>query len=355
MVIIQNNLFMSFMKVVVDDKIPFIKDVISEITPDAVYLKGSEIKAADVGNADALIIRTRTRCDENLLGGSRVQFVATATIGYDHIDTEYLKRAGIEWMNCPGCNSGSVAQYLRSVLILLCRHKGLCPSCHVVGVVGYGHVGKKVVAAARDMGFRVIVCDPPLQNAGDQSEDFVSMTEIERLSDVISFHVPLTKDGSCPTYHLADGAFFRRITRKPFIINTSRGGVVDNVALLAALNNGTITDAVVDTWENEPHINLTLLNKVYIGTPHIAGYSADGKANADNMVIEGLCRHFGIKNRWHINPPSLPPDFVPQGSKQDMMLQLYNPMADSKRLKCAPSKFEELRGNYPLRREKMPR
>lgn len=342
------------MKIVVDDKIPYIREVISEITPNAVYLKGADISSDDVRDADALIVRTRTRCDEHLLKGSKVKFIATATIGFDHIDTDYLKKAGIEWMNCPGCNSGSVAQYLRSSLILLCRNRGLapCPST-TVGVVGYGHVGKKVVDEARQMGFRVIVCDPPLQSQGDTSEDFVSLEDIKAQSDVITFHVPLVKTGDNSTWHIADGEFFSHLPKKPIIVNTSRGGVVDNDALMSALNAGLVRDAVIDTWENEPNINRLLLNKVYIATPHIAGYSADGKTNADNMVIEGLCRYFGIENRWHINPPMLPSDFVLHGSDDDMRLQLYNPQEDCARLKSDPAKFEELRGNYPLRREKI--
>ena len=178
------------------------------------------------------------------------------------------------------------------------------------------------------------------------------MERIERECDIITFHVPLTRTGSCPTLHLADAEFFARLQRRPVIINTSRGAVVDNDALLDALDCGTVRDAVVDTWENEPHISLPLLNKVYIGTPHIAGYSADGKVNADNMVIEGLCRFFGIEDKWHITPPALPDGMLPEGDENDRKLQLYDPLADSRRLKSAPETFEELRGNYPLRREK---
>lgn len=340
------------MKIVIDDKIPYIRETISQITPDAVYIKGADINADDVKDADAMIVRTRTHCNEHLLAGSKVRFIATATIGFDHIDTEYMKRAGIVWMNCPGCNSGSVAQYLRSTLILLCREKGLDPAKDTIGVVGYGHVGSKVAAEARAMGFNVLVCDPPLQNSGSTAEEFVSMEQIEKECKVITFHVPLTKAGKYPTFHLADEEFFNRLKCRPFIINTSRGGVVDNTALLLAMNEGYVADAVIDTWENEPYINLDLLNKVYIGTPHIAGYSADGKTNADNMAIEGLCSFFGIENHWHITPPSLPPDMKPSGDEDDRKLQLYNPISDSQRLKSNPERFEELRGNYPLRREK---
>lgn len=361
------------MKIVIDDKIPYIRDVIAQICDDATYVKGSAISAADVRDADALIVRTRTRCDRQLLKGSRVKFVATATIGFDHIDALYLKEAGIEWMNCPGCNSASVAQYLRSVLILLRRERGVDAARSTVGVVGYGHVGSKVARVAQEEGFRVLVCDPPLAekakttaapgcadshagtintDADIPADDFVSMERIEQECDVITFHVPLTREGTPhPTLHIADEAFFARLRRRPVIVNTSRGAVVDNAALLHALESGAVSDAVIDTWEGEPDINVALLNKVYIGTPHIAGYSADGKTNADNMVIAGLCRHFGIANRWHILPPPLPPEVRPTGQHDTDALRLYNPLDDSRRLKASPESFEQLRGDYPLRRE----
>ena len=338
------------MRIVVDDKIPYIRDVISRITDDVAYIKGSDISAADVKGADAMIVRTRTRCNKNLLEGSNVKFIATATIGYDHLDTEYLKEAGIKWINCPGCNSGSVAQYIRSVLILLNRYKGLVPEHSTLAIVGYGHVGKKVKAVAESMGFNVIINDLPLQDEGSEF-DFSSLDEIAKVSDVITFHVPLINNGKYKTEHIADHDFFMKLCRQPFIINTSRGKVVDNHELLYALENGLIRDAIIDTWENEPSINRMLLDKVYIGTPHIAGYSADGKVNANNMVIDALCEYFNIKNTFHIVPPELPKNYKLIGDKDDISLGLYNPLIDSIKLKHNPECFEKLRDNYPLRRE----
>ena len=329
-------------KLVIDDKIPYIREAIAKITPRAVYKRGADITADDVRDADALIVRTRTRCDERLLAGSRVRFVATATIGFDHIDTGYLARAGIGWANCPGCNAASVAQYLRSTLLLLQRDCGLSLTGATLGVVGCGHVGSRVCAVGRELGMRVIVCDPPVG-----LPDYVGMDVIEREADVVTFHVPLTDGGPCPTRHLADASFFARLARKPFLINTSRGPVVDNQALKWAMRHGLVRQAVIDTWEHEPLIDTELLSMVYIGTPHIAGYSADGKVNADNMAIDALCRYFGIENPGRIVPPPLPAGFVYSGDP----LQLYNPLDDSARLKLRPDLFEELRGNYPLRRE----
>lgn len=330
------------MKIIVDDKIPYIRGAVAAIADEAVYLPGAAITAADVRDADALIVRTRTRCDEALLGGSRVRFVATATIGHDHLDTDYLDRAGIAWTNCPGCNAASVAQYVRSSLLLIARDFGLCLRAATIGVVGCGHVGSLVAAAARELGMRVLVCDPPLGRPG-----FVSLDVLEREADVITFHVPLATAGPHATYHLADSAFFGRLRRRPFIINSSRGAVVDCVALGAALDGGSVRQAVIDTWEGEPAVDRRLLDKVYIGTPHIAGYSADGKVNADNMSIAALCRFFGLTPPPEILPPPLPADFVYTGDP----LQLYNPLTDSAALKASPESFERLRGDYPLRRE----
>ena len=329
------------MKIVVDDKIPYIREKLAQLANDVVYLRGAEISAADVRDADALIVRTRTRCDKQLLEGSKVQLVATATIGFDHIDTDYLCEAGISWTNCPGCNAGSVAQYLECSLLLLQQQKGLDLQQSTIGVVGCGHVGSKVKAVAERLGMRVLVCDPLL---GDSS--FVLLDVIEREADIITFHVPLSREGQYATYHLANDNFFHRLTRVPYIINTSRGEVVDNDALLQALNEGRVRDAILDVWEGEPQLNLELLDKVFIGTPHIAGYSADGKVNADNMVIDALCQHFGLPHPGRIFPPSLQ-----NLADSSNPLELYNPLDDSKKLKAAPSNFESLRNNYPIRRE----
>lgn len=330
------------MKIVVDDKIPYIREKLALMADDVVYLSGSRIGAADVRDADALIVRTRTRCDEQLLGNSRVRFVATATIGFDHIDTAYLQRAGILWTNCPGCNAGSVAQYVECSLLLLQQERGLRLADSTIGIVGCGHVGSKVKAVAERLGMRVLVCDPLLACDG-----FVSMDVIEREADVITFHVPLTREGAYATWHLADESFFRRLSRVPYIINTSRGEVVAGSALLAALDNGLVNDAVIDVWEHEPAIDQQLLQRVFIGTPHIAGYSADGKVNADNMVIEALCRFFQLPDPGRVVAPSLPADFPDTGSPLD----LYNPLTDSRQLKANPLAFEDLRNHYPLRRE----
>lgn len=339
------------LRIVVDDKIPYIRESLAAVTDRTVYLPGAAIGKDDVRNADALIVRTRTRCDAALLEGSSVRFVATATIGFDHIDGDYMRRAGIRWMSCPGCNSSSVAQYLRSVLILLRREKKMNLCGMTAGIVGCGHVGSKVVEEARKEGMRILVCDPP-KAAATGGEGFVSLERICREADVITFHVPLTRCGDNATYHIAGRGFFDRLVKKPVIINTSRGAVVDNAALVDALDSGKASCAVIDTWENEPDISAALLERAWIATPHIAGYSADGKVNADNMVVEGLCGYFSLPVPPRITPPPLPAGFTAPDNEADLCLALYNPMSDSRRLKAAPRDFEKQRGNYPLRREK---
>ena len=342
------------MKIVVDDKIPFIREAIAQISTDVIYKPGIAISPDDIHDADALIVRTRTRCDESLLKGSKVSFIATATIGYDHLDIEYLKRAHITWANCPGCNANSVGQYIHSCLLLLEKEKGYDLSKTTVGV---GHVGHAVIEAIRPLGVQILLNDPPqkeaLCKAGKPHEFFLNMEELQEKCDIISFHTPLITKGSYPTFHLANKTFFNALKKRPIIINTSRGAVVDNTDVLQALKDGIIRDAIIDTWENEPNINQELLNLIYIGTPHIAGYSADGKANATRMALTALCNHFHLQATFQIRVPQLPKEELPKPNltETERALALYNPHTDSLKLKSHPTMFEELRGNYPLRRE----
>ena len=337
-------------KIVIDDKIPYIKETISKLTNRAVYIPGNMIGNDDIRDADALIIRTRTHCDAQLLKGSNVKFVATATIGYDHIDTTFMEQAGIKWINCPGCNASSVAQYIDAVLTLIKTEKHIDIQKQTIGIVGCGHVGKKVVEVAKRKGMNILVCDPPRSDA-EGEKGFVSMEQIAKEADIITFHVPLTKEGRYPTYHLANETLFDNLSKRPFIINSSRGAVVDNDALLYAINYNKVKDAVIDTWENEPNINKELLKRVWIGTPHIAGYSADGKTNADNMVISALCEFFSLPMQPAICPPEIPnADLCPK-NEDERTLFFYNPIPESNKLKLEPDKFEWFRNNYPLRRE----
>ena len=337
------------MKVTVDDKIPYIREALSAMGVEALYVEGSQFTPAIVRDADGLIVRTRTRCDAALLEGSRVQFIATATIGYDHIDTVYCDTQGIRWTNAPGCNAASVRQYIQSVLLLLQRERGLNLSNATLGVVGVGHVGALVVEMARSWGMRVLCCDPPRADRGEQG--FVSLETIAREADVITLHTPLTQDGPHPTFHLADAAFFNSLQRKPYFINTSRGETTCTTALLQALEEDKIAQCAIDVWEHEPNINLELLDRCHIGTPNIAGYSADGKANATRMSLEALSRHFGLGIVPSILPPQPTHTTIHADSRAEALLSIYNPHTDSHALKTSPESFEHLRGHYPLRRE----
>ena len=337
------------MKVIIDDKIPFIRDAAEKMFSNVVYLPGDRITASDVKDADALIIRTRTRCDQSLLNGSAVRFIVTATIGYDHLDIDYLSKTGITWTNCPGCNASSVGQYIESCLILLKRQK-LLPASPVIGIVGLGHVGNQVAMKVKSLGYKLLFNDPPRQEREDEV-DFCNMKEIAEICDVITFHTPLTFTGRYKTWHLADNGFFNSLERKPIIINAARGGVVDERELHKAYINGRISAYILDTWENEPHIAIDVMNDAFIATPHIAGYSADGKCNATKMALKATCDFFGIKPEFNIMPPLLPNNMVLEGNKEEQKLQLYNPCIDNDRLKMHPENFEKLRSNYPLRRE----
>lgn len=338
------------MKVIVDNKIPFIKEAIGKIADEVIYVPGKDFTPALVKDADALIIRTRTQCNRELLQGSRVQFIATATIGFDHIDTEYCHEAGITWTNAPGCNSASVAQYLQSTLLLINLLKGKNLSEMTIGIVGVGNVGIKVAKVARELGMRVLLNDLPREEK-EGSTNFCSLQFLAEECDVITFHVPLYKEGKYKTFHLADENFFQSLKRKPAIINTSRGEVIDTNALLKALDSRIISDAIIDVWEHEPEINRELLDKVFIGTPHIAGYSADGKANATRMSLDAICKFFQIEADYKINAPAPASPIIHAKNHEEAILQIYNPVEDSTRLKNQPEQFETLRGDYPLRRE----
>ncbi len=338
------------MKIIVDDKIPYIREALERIGAEAVYLPGKAFTPETIRDADALIIRTRTYCNRQLLQGSRVKFIATATIGYDHIDTDYCREAGITWTNAPGCNSASVAQYIQSSLLLLETTCGRKPDELSIGIVGVGNVGSKVAVVARQLGMRVLLNDlPRAEQEGDAP--FVSLDRIARECDVITFHVPLYNEGKYKTFHLADAAFFRSLQRKPVLINTARGEVVDTAALLEALTNGSVSEAIIDVWENEPDIDAALLRQALIATPHIAGYSADGKANATRMSLEALCRFFHIEADFEIAPPCPENPVIRAATRHEALLKIYNPHTDSEALKAHPELFEQLRGDYPLRRE----
>ena len=342
------------MKIVCDDKIPYILPALQTLADEVVALSGKGISNADVADADILIVRTRTRCDHRLLKHSKVRLVVTATIGFDHIDTRWLTNHGIEWHNCPGCNATSVGQYVRNCLLALQQERPFSLRDATIGIVGVGHVGTAVLEALHEAGVQhILLNDPPREEAGDVAPygHWHTLEQLQDEADVITLHTPLTKKGAHATFHLCDETFFNGLHRQPILINAARGGVVDETALIAALERSLVREAIVDTWEREPVIRRGLLYKAFIGTPHIAGYSADGKANATRMTLEHVCRFLGKPMNFEIHPPALPSDTVPATDSDERALQLYDPRNDSRQLKMRPETFELLRGNYPLRRE----
>ena len=257
------------MKIVCDNKIPFLKGVL-EPYADVVYLPGKETTPEVVRDADAIITRTRTACNEALLAGSQVQVIATATIGFDHIDAAWCDAHGIYWENAPGCNSGSVRQYIASVLVTLARRYGLDLENTALGVVGVGNVGRKVAAIARALGMKVLLNDPPRARR-EGPDAFVSLDEICAQSDIITVHVPLSNEGEDATWHLFDAARLATLRPDQILINSSRGPVVDNAALKAVLQKSGLKAAVLDVWEGEPQLDPELVGLLALSTPHLAG------------------------------------------------------------------------------------
>jgi len=348
------------MKIVIDDKIPFIKGVL-EPYAEVVYLPGHKFTRKDVANADVLIIRTRTKCDIALLKDSSVKFIVTATIGYDHIDTAWCDANRIVWTNAAGCNSGSVHQYMASVLATLSTHFGFRFEDMTLGVVGVGNVGSKVARLGETLGMKVLMNDPPRAEKEGPAL-FVPLDEILNMSDIITLHVPLNCSGSHQTYHLFDKATFGQLPYRTILINSSRGEVIDNAVIKAALKNRKIGAAALDVWENEPIIDLELLPLLNIATPHIAGYSTEGKANGTAMSIQALSRFFGLPlTNWYpsvipypVHPLIFELDCRGKSLQQclcEAIWHTYPVNDDDGRLRISPATFEKQRGDYPVRRE----
>ena len=348
------------MKVICDSHIPFLRGVL-EPYADVLYAAGQDINPEMIKDADALIVRTRTRCDSKLLKGSKVRFIATATIGYDHIDTAWCESNGIRWTNAPGCNSWSVQQYIGSLLVTMSRAFGFTFKEKTIGVVGVGNVGSKVARLAALLGFRVLLCDPPRARR-EGSAQFVSLDEIIERSDIITLHVPLIRDGQDTTFHMFDSSRLATMNENQILINSSRGEVVDTAALKNALAAKKILAASLDVWENEPMIDRELLSLLFTGTPHIAGYSIDGKATGTTMCVQALGKFFDLPCReWEVSevPQSLQTsEFsidatgkTPQQVLADAILHTYDIMNDDSALRANISSFEKQRSNYPVRRE----
>lgn len=311
------------MNIIVESHIPFIQGKLEAAGHSVSYLPPESFTPAAVRDADALIVRTRTRCDAALLDGSRVRVIATATIGADHIDLGYCRRRGIAVHNAPGCNAPAVAQYVLASLDAL----GVRGA--TLGIVGVGHVGSIVDRWARANGFRTLLCDPPQGLPA-------TLDNLAAEADVITFHTPLDS----VTRHMAGREFYACCRRKPLIVNAARGSVVDTGALIEALRSGRVSGAVIDCWEGEPAIDRELLGLAAIATPHIAGYSLEGKRRATAMVLAAVDPTIRIALDSVATAPSI-----------SAIAASYSPLKDSLALKSNPENFEALRNAYNYRPE----
>lgn len=324
------------MKAIVESKIPFLADRLAAIGGvELTVLPAAGITPDAVRDADALFVRTRTRCDSALLSGSKIKFLATATIGTDHIDTEFCRAREITVANAPGCNAPAVAQWVMAAAETL-RPEGLAGL--TIGIVGVGHVGSIVSAYARSLGMNVIEHDPPRGlDAG--------LEETAARADILTFHTPLTLGGPCPTHHLFDSRLAEIVKPGAIVMNAARGAVTDTRALIHAREKrGAIL--AIDCWEGEPDINAALLAGAAIATPHIAGYSLQGKQRASQMVLDAFRRYIGLDDETDTTIARAAMTLTPGEAAAS-----YDIMADTRALRAAPAGFEQLRNSYTLRNE----
>ncbi len=340
------------MKLVIDKAIPFISGVF-EPYAEVVYKDGELIRRSDVINADAMIIRTRTKCNGKLLRDTAVKMIATATIGTDHIDHDYCNRHHIYTINAAGCNSGGVVNYVFSALYGVASRKSISLSDTTIGIIGVGNVGHKVEMAARSLGFNILMNDPPRAEA-EGGAQFCDLDYLLANSDIVTMHVPSNKR----THNLADEKFFSRMKIGAFFINAARGDIVKEKALLDAIPK--LGAVVIDTWKNEPKINRELMNKVDIATPHIAGYSYQGKQLGTSMAVRGIARFFEITDLFDFFPESTDKGLEAvklehrgknQGEIASAIQYNYPIFTDDFMFRMNPGKFEELRKEYNYRRE----
>ena len=354
------------MLIVADENIPYAREAFRSLG-EVQLMPGRAMNARALRNAEMLLVRSVTRVDGALLEGTPIGFVGTATIGTDHVDEDFVAGRGIRFAAAPGSNADSVAEYIVAALLVLARRRGTVLAGKRLGVVGVGNVGSRVAARARALGMEVALNDPPLaRRTGDAR--YVPLDELYDC-DVITLHVPLESGGPDPTRHLVNGDFLARMDSSAALINSSRGAVVDNGALLNALDAGRIADAVLDVWEGEPVIDTALLARTAVATPHIAGYSFDGKVNGTAMLYRAACAFLGVAPAWDAAAQMPPPEYAAlsldaaRGSHEDVLreavLTVYPIERDDRALRAVAQEppaergafFDRLRRDYPVRRE----
>ena len=336
---------------------------------DVVVIPDYELSNDALKDADALIVRSKTKITAKLLEGTHVGFVGTATAGYDHMDTDYLHYADIAWCAAPGCNANSVSEYIAAALLCLGQRHHFDLAGKTIGVVGVGQVGGRVVKKAAALGMKVLRNDPPLALSSDDP-GFVSLDDVLREADIVTLHVPLTRAGKFPTFHMADCHFFEHMKPGCLFVNAARGEAVESDSLLFALEKGFVGHAVLDVWEGEPLIPRKLLEKIDIGTSHIAGWSFEGRLNGTLQVYREACHFFEAEATWAPEEKNLPPPRVPEirvdangKSDENVLWEIiraaYDIEADDRALRASlirdePARathFDTLRRMYPNRRE----
>lgn len=342
------------MRVVIEASVPFLRGVIENYA-EAIYLDNKDINNESIRQADALIVRSITKCNEELLSGTSVRFIATATAGVDHIDANYCKREGILWRNAPGCNAIAVAQYVFSSLSRIALNTSKSLIGKTIGIIGVGHVGSQVERIARSIGMIPLLYDPPRAQV-EGKELFTELDELLERSDIITLHVPLTKE----TKHWVTKDFLVKCKRSPIFINACRGAVCESEALIWAKEQGIIQELVLDCWENEPYISKELLRYTDIASPHIAGFSADGKHRGSRMALLALSGFYslGVPKELllpqELEAPAKPIDLIGDDASQQIsyaFLSTLDLQDLTLRLKQNPQDFELLRKSYIYPRE----
>ncbi|WP_324730921.1 4-phosphoerythronate dehydrogenase PdxB [Pseudomonas paeninsulae] len=353
------------MQIVADENIPLLDEFFAGFG-EVRRLPGRGIEAAAVADAELLLVRSVTRVDRALLAGSAVRFVGTCTIGTDHLDLDYLAQAGIGWASAPGCNARGVVDYVLGSLLLLAEQQGVELATRTYGVVGAGEVGGRLVEVLRGLGWRVLVCDPPRQLA--EGGDFVSLEQVLAECDVLSLHTPLERGGAQPTHHLFDARRLAQLKAGAWLINASRGAVVDNPALRELLQRRDDLQVVLDVWEGEPQVDVELAGRCRIATPHVAGYSLDGKLRGTAQIYAAVCAHFGwpptvnldelMPAPW-LSELSLDAGADPAWALATVCRAVYDPRRDDADFRRSlqgetasqRAAFDALRKHYPMRRE----
>lgn len=356
------------LKILADKNMPLAQEAFSTLG-QVTIVDGRTLQPQDMIGTDLLAIRSTTKVNEHLLQHHQPKFIGTATIGTDHLDIPLLEQLGIHWEHAPGCNARSVSEYITAALLTIDKNTPI--EGKTLGIIGVGNVGTQIIRVAKALGMQLCLCDPPRKANGPELPDGLSFCSLDTLlaqSDIITIHVPLTRDGSCPTFHLFDHPTFHAMPPGRWLINASRGSVVATQPLKEALISKHLAGAILDTWENEPDIDPELMQLTTIATPHIAGHSYEGKANGTLMIYQSACRYFKAEPRFDPAPfmpqpqtpevdcRMLPPDQARIPILRQVIPAVYNLAADDQRLRNNPTitlkeNFEQLRKNYPIRRE----